>query len=80
MDRLTAGLMIALVAFVLNGGLVKDVFAEDTSRLALSYGHTVPSLPVPPTSAGSRSARVMSMLITLGALRAAPAALEPRSR
>ena len=78
MDRLAAGLMIALAALVLNGGPVKDVLAEDTSRLALSHGQAVPSPS--PLASGSLSGRLMSLLFTLDALRAAPEALEVRSR
>ncbi|WP_417309455.1 hypothetical protein [Devosia sp.] len=72
MDRLAIGLMTALFALLVHGGFVKDVLAEDTSRLSLSHGQAVPSLTNPPATTGSRSARVMSLLLTLEALRAAP--------
>lgn len=72
MDRLAIGLMTAIFALLVHGGFVKDVLAEDTSRLLLSHGQAVPSLTTSPAITGSRSARVMSLLLTLEALRAVP--------
>lgn len=71
MDRLAVGIMIAIAALVMNGDLVRDVFAEE--RVAPSAD--APLKSPAPTMSGCRSERVLSLLLTLEALRAAPGLL-----
>lgn len=74
MDRIAVGAMIAIAALVLNGGLVKDVLAKDSE---LARTGTVMTKPSPtPVAFGLRGERVMSLLLTLEALRAAPGVLD----
>ncbi len=73
MDRITVGAMIAVGALVMNGGLVRDVLAEDGQPAATGTSMSAPS-PTPVAS-GLRGERVLSLLLTLEALRAAPGAL-----
>jgi hypothetical protein len=74
MDRIAVGAMIALAALVLNGGLVKDVLAKDFDQARAGTPVTLPS-PTPVAS-GLRGERVLSLLLTLEALRAAPGVLD----
>lgn len=71
MGRLAAGTVIARAILAMNGTLVRDVQADQGQRLvrlaALSSTTPVPS--------GPRSERVLSLLLTLEALRAAPEVL-----
>jgi hypothetical protein len=75
MDRLATAIMIALAALVMNGGLVRDVMAEEAGMRI-----PAPSLAIErsqmPAATGLRSERVLSLLLTLEALRAAPALLD----
>lgn len=75
MSRIAVGMMIASSALVMNGGMVRQVLAEDFAR-------TVGSAPALSTTitatSGHRSERVLSLLIALEALRAAPEVLEKR--
>ena len=67
--------MIALSALVMNGGLVRQVLAEDFVRTAGS----APALSTTiSATSGLRSERVLSLLIALEALRAAPEVLVKR--
>lgn len=75
MSRIAVGVMIAIAALVMNGGWIRQVLAEDQApttgnRPALSTTITATS--------GHRSERVLSLLIALEALRAAPEVLERR--
>ncbi len=73
MDRLATAIMIALAALVMNGGMLRDVLADDGMRIAAP---PVTAKPQMPAASGLRSERVMSLLLTLEALRAAPALLD----
>ncbi len=81
MDQTAAGLMIATTALLMNGGLAEAALAEDASRLTLSHGPAALQFPprATPTVAqtsGSRSERVLSLVLALEALRAAPDLLD----
>jgi hypothetical protein len=71
MGRLAAGMVIAVAILAMNGNLVRDVLAEDSQRLIASA--TLSS--VTPVASGPSSERVLSLLLTLEALRAAPEVL-----
>ncbi len=76
MSRIAVGMMIAIAALVMmNGGFIRQVLAEDLSRTA-GTGSAL-STTITATS-GHRSERVLSLLIALEALRAAPEVLEKR--
>lgn len=72
MDRIAAAMMIAIAALVMNGGLIRDVLAEDFGRAPVGVAQLSSSTPV---ASGLRSERVLSLLIALEALRAAPEVL-----
>lgn len=75
MSRIAVGVMIAVAALAMNGGLVRQVLAEDYASRAGS----APALSTTITAtSGHRSERVLSLLIALEALRAAPEALTKR--
>ena len=75
MSRIAAAVMIAISALVMNGGLVRQVLAEDFVRTAGS----APALSTTiSATSGLRSERVLSLLIALEALRAAPEVLVKR--
>jgi len=75
MSRIAVGVMIAVAALAMNGGLVRQVLAEDFVRTAGS----APALSTTITAtSGLRSERVLSLLIALEALRAAPEVLVKR--
>jgi len=77
MDRLAAGIMIAIAALVMNGGLVRDALAEDIGMGARAQAAATDSVTSPrPVAYGLRSERVLSLVLTLEALRAAPALLD----
>ena len=74
MDRLAAAIMIALAALVMNGGMLRDVMAEEA-------GMRIPAPQLAdksqmPAAIGLRSERVLSLILTLEALRTAPALLD----
>ena len=71
MGRLAAGMVIALAILAMNGNLVRDVLAEDSQRLIASAQLSSTT----PVASGLRSERVLSLLLTLEALRAAPEVL-----
>jgi len=74
MDRLATAIMIALAALVMNGGMLRDVFAEESGmRIAAPQATQKSQMPA---ASGLRSERVLSLLLTLEALRAAPALLD----
>jgi hypothetical protein len=70
MDRILTGMIIAVAALALSGGLLRDVMAEETAAAPPVVAQIVKS-PVPAVN-GIRSERVLSLLVTLEALRAAP--------
>jgi hypothetical protein len=74
MDRLAAGIMIALAALVMNGVQVSRVMAEDAGMRLPRPAVTEKSSTQP--ASGLRSERVMSLLLTLAALRAEPRLLD----
>ncbi len=75
MSRIGIGVMIAGFALLTNGGLVRQALAEDVSSTAGSR----PALSTTNTAtSGHRSERVLSLLIALEALRAAPDVLTRR--
>ncbi len=79
MNSMAAGPMIADQALMTNGGQVRDVLGENGSRLQLSHGRTGSSeAGQVKVVSGLCSERVLSLLIALEALRAAPAALDLR--
>jgi alpha/beta superfamily hydrolase len=74
MDRLSTGIMIAVAALLMTGVIGSEALARDTSAGAPTPVGTIAS-PTPVAN-GPRSERVMSLLIALEALRAAPALLD----
>jgi hypothetical protein len=66
MDRLAAGIVIAIAILAMNGNLVRDVLAEEAPRRLATLSSATPVV------SGPRSERVLSLLLTLEALRAAP--------
>jgi hypothetical protein len=74
MDRLAAAIMIALAALVMQGGMLRDVMAEEAGLRIPAAQATQKSQT--PAATGLRSGRVLSLLLTLEALRAAPALLD----
>jgi hypothetical protein len=75
MSRIAVGVMIAIAALIMNGGLVRQVLADDFAKP--SGNAPVLSTTITATS-GHRSERVLSLLIALEALRAAPEVLDKR--
>jgi hypothetical protein len=75
MDRIATGIVIAATALLMSGGLMRDVMAADS-------GARVPDTEIiksqGPVAYGPSSERVMSLILTLEALRAAPALLDAR--
>jgi len=76
MDRLAAGIMIAIAALVMNGGLVRDVLAEQAGTSIKAQAVTAGAASPSPVTSSSRSGRVLSLLLTLEALRSAPGLLD----
>jgi hypothetical protein len=75
MSRIAVGMMIAIAALVMvNGGLIRQVMAKDVAAAA----DTSQLSPTITATSGHRSERVLSLLIALEALRAAPEVLEKR--
>ena len=69
MNRLAVGTVIAIAALAMNGGLVRDVLGDQPIR-------PTPTLSSPiPGASGYRSERVLSLVLALEALRAAPEVL-----
>lgn len=71
MGRLAAGTVMALAILAVNGNLVRDALAESSQRLIAST--TLSSAT--PVASGPSSERVLSLLLALEALRAAPQVL-----
>lgn len=72
MDRIATGAMIAAAALLMTGGLGKEAFAREP---AASTPPAVQTAAPPPAV---HSGRVLSLLLTLEALRLAPEVLERR--
>ena len=72
MNRLATGMVIALAALAIDGGLLREVLAAETGKLTAAL-----SSPIPVAS-GHRSERVLSLVLALEALRAAPEVMEPQ--
>ena len=75
MDRLATAIMIALAALVMNGGMLRDVMAEEAGMRITALSPVTQKSQMP-AATGLRSERVLSLLLTLEALRAAPALLD----
>jgi hypothetical protein len=73
MDRIATGVMIALAALFMSGGFVRDVAAEEAGVKPPTAGQSVKSQA--PVVNGLRGELVLSLVLTLEALRAAPASL-----
>lgn len=74
MDRLAASIMIAIAALVMSGGLVHDVQAGESGRSVKAAEVTTAAVASQtPVAHGPRGELVLSLLLTLEALRAAPA-------
>jgi hypothetical protein len=76
MDRLAAGTMIALAAVLMSGSLKGETMADEPGVKAPDAAEAVKSQV--PVVNGFRSERVLSLILTLEALRAAPALLDTR--
>ncbi len=73
MPRLAAAMLIAIAALVINGGMIRDAFAEDLSMHAkLRLERPDNGLPV----TEPRGTRILSLLLALQALGNAPGALD----
>lgn len=76
MSRIAVGMMIAIAALVMtNGGFLRQAMAKDVTTGSASASAL--STTIPATS-GHRSERVLSLLIALEALRAAPELMQQR--
>lgn len=78
MDQISTGLTNAGTAVVRNGGLAKAALDRSPARQRLSHGPAGFQLPSDSTGVtGHRSERLLTLLVALEALRAAPEALTP---
>lgn len=78
MDQTSTGLMNAQPALMLNGRLAKVALDESPARHGLSHGPAAFQLPDETTGVtGHRSERLLTLLVALEALRAAPEVLDP---
>lgn len=72
MDRVTVGIIIALAALLMSGVFAHDALADEAGgKPAVAALPTSPA----PVASGPCSERVLSLLLTLEALRAAPGLL-----
>lgn len=69
MDRLASGIVIAIAVLAISGGLMRDVLGEERMRSETELSSTIP------VASGHRSERVLSLVLALEALRAAPGVL-----
>ena len=74
MDRLATGIVIAVAALIFSGSFVRDAMAGESGTRAAEVAETVKSQA--PVMNGPRSERVMSLILTLEALRAGPVLLD----
>lgn len=78
MDQISTGHTNASEALVRNGGLAKAALDEGAARHGLSHGPVALQLPGETTGViGHRSERLLTLLVALEALRAAPGVLNP---
>lgn len=73
MDRIAAGSLIALATLAMTLGGGRDVLARD-----LPVHPPAPAIAAPAAPATPASGRILGLLMTLEALRAAPALLDSR--
>ena len=73
MDRIAAAIALALCALVMTGGSMREVMAGEAAGAATAIHAPASHLPA---LNGQRSERVLSLILTLEALRAAPAILD----
>lgn len=79
MDQASTGRMNARPALMPNGGLANPALEESPARHGLSHGPAAIQLPGKSTgTSGLRSDRLLTLLVALEALRAAPEVLNPR--
>lgn len=76
MDRLATGILIAVFALAIGAGTVRETVAAETGAKATDLAPS--STSQIPVVHGPRSERVMSLILTLEALRAAPAVLSAK--
>ena len=76
MDRLAAGIVIALAALLMGGTFARDAMAGAPGTNLPERAVSVRSQA--PVVNGPRSELVLSLILTLEALRAAPALLDAR--
>jgi hypothetical protein len=76
MTRIATAVLIVVAVLAFNGGLLRGALAEDTS---ITRQLMVTAVKAPPQAdrCETRSARVLSLLLCLEALRQAPQALTP---
>lgn len=75
MDKLAAGIMIALAALLMSGSFARDVMAGEPAPRAGTAQALQSRTPV---TNGNRSELVVSLLLTLDALRTAPVVPDQR--
>lgn len=73
MDRLVSGIVSVIALLAINGGLVRGVQDDEQLRSEAELSSTTP------VASGHRSERVLSLVLALEALRAAPDVLTPGS-
>lgn len=76
MDKLAAGIMIALAALFMSGGFARDVMAAEPAAGAPEAPRSAQGRM--PAVDGLRGDLVVSLVLTLEALRAAPVLLDAR--
>jgi hypothetical protein len=74
MDRIATGIMIALAAVLMSGNFVGEAMAAGPGVKAPDTVESLKSRA--PVVDGFRSERVLSLILTLEALRAAPVLLD----
>ena len=70
MDRLAAGMLIAGVVLVMHAGMLREALADAGPRAEVPIAATLQ--PAPPVAPGSRSGRILSLVLCLEALRTVP--------
>lgn len=74
MDRILTAIAIAAAALLMSGGLMREAAAEERGAKAPVVPAVASQAPV---VNGLRIERVLSLVLALEALRAAPALLDP---
>lgn len=72
MNRIATGIMIAAAALLMTGGMGTDAFAREPA------GNAREATVATPAPATTRGGRILSLLLTLDALRLAPGILDGR--